>query len=204
MPDVKNSRSRGRPRAFDRDAALELAMGVFWAEGYGHASIPLLTDAMGISAQSLYAAFGSKEELYRETVERYRTSVGGFITRAMEEEKEVLAAMERLLREAAVAFTCTAATPGCMVTMAPSGTEESGLVAYGRHLRADALQKVTDRLRQGIDEGQLRTDVSCDAWARYIISVLQGLSVQARDMASKDELLAAVSVVVQSLQFLKL
>src|SRR5258708_12946004 len=62
---------RGRPRAFDPDAALERAMHVFWAKGYEGASLSDLTQAMRINRPSLYAAFGNKEQLFRKVLDRY-------------------------------------------------------------------------------------------------------------------------------------
>ena len=63
--------SRGRPRSFDVDAVTERALGAFWEHGYEGASLATLTDAMGISTTSMYAAFGNKEELFRKALERY-------------------------------------------------------------------------------------------------------------------------------------
>src|SRR6202035_3812271 len=66
----------GRPRGFDRDAALEAAMLLFWRKGFAAASMNDLCDAMGIRSPSLYAAFGGKEELYLEAIEHYVQTIG--------------------------------------------------------------------------------------------------------------------------------
>ena len=173
----KAARGRGRPRAFNHDEALQKAMEVFWANGYDAASMPMLTEAMGISAQSLYAAFGSKDALYREAIARYKATVGGFGTRAMEEERDVLAAMDRLLRDAAVAFS-SPSHPGCMITMAPAGQSADPLTEFGRQLRAESLEKVKQRLERGIADGQLRPQTDCAGWSRHISGIVQGLSIQ--------------------------
>ena len=178
-------------------------MEVFWASGFDGASIPMLTGAMGISAQSLYAAFGSKQALYREAVERYRSTAGGFAVRAMDEEADALDAAARLLREAAAAFSRTAATPGCMITMAPAGVSADPLTVLGRQLRAEGLQRMTERLERGVREGQVRNDADCAAWARYVMSIVQGLSVQARDAAPAEALLSTARIAARSLEILR-
>ncbi len=196
-------RGRGRPRAFDRDVVLDAAMQVFWAAGYEAASIPMLTAAMGISAQSLYAAFGSKEALYREALERYRVTIGGFGARALEEEADALAAVERLLRDAATVFARTVGTPGCMIATPTTSATERELTNLGRDLRANSIASVEQRLERGIVEGQVRADVDCAAWARYVGTVVQGMSVQARDGASAEALLMTADIAVQSLAVLR-
>jgi AcrR family transcriptional regulator len=99
MVNVEKRRGRGRPPAFDRDTVLERAMHVFWTAGYDGASIPMLTEAMGISAQSLYAAFGSKEALYREAIGFYGATIGGYAARTLE-NADAVDAVTQLLREA--------------------------------------------------------------------------------------------------------
>lgn len=175
-------------------------MRVFWAAGYDRASIPMLTEAMGISAQSLYAAFGSKDALYREAIDLYSKTVGGFGARALDEERDAVDAVVRLLQEAAVNFARTTGTPGCMITTAPADVTESPLTMLGRGLRADSVDKVAARLKRGIDERQLSSDFKYQDWARYIGSVVQGMSVQARDGASADTLLSIARIAAQSIE----
>jgi len=182
VTDVKN-KPRGRPPAFDRDTVLDAAMRVFWSAGYEGASLPALTQAMGISAQSLYAAFGSKEALYRAAIDRYLTSIGGFGRKALSAEPDVIEAVRRLLNEAAQHFSGATDTPGCMITSAPSGSGDAALVGYGRDLRRAGLLAVVARLERGVSDGQLPPDIDCKAWARFITGVVQGMSVQARDGA---------------------
>jgi len=203
MSDVKTNlatKARGRPRAFDQQQALERAMEVFWAAGYEAASIALLGEAMGISAQSLYAAFESKEQLYRRAIDHYQRTVGGFVVRALNEESDAIDAIGRLLRDAATTFSRTAATPGCMITTAPGGPSEAPLAVLGRELRAGSVQLVSDRLARGMRDGQVRADADCAMWARYVASVVQGLSVQARDGVPVDALLATAAIAAHSLK----
>lgn len=198
MIDMKNKARRGRPRAFDRDAALAQAMQVFRATGYAATSIPMLVDAMGISAQSLYAAFVSKEALYREALALYGRTVGDFATRALAEEDDVFAAVARMLRDAATVFSQTADAPGCMVTMAPADTTDDPLVVLGRQVRAEGVERVATRLAKGVADGQLPADFPCDDWAHYLGSVVQGMSVQARDGASEAALRVIADIAAAS------
>lgn len=202
MDIVEIPRGRGRPRAFERSVVLDRAMEVFWARGYEGASIPELTKAMGISAQSLYAAFGSKEALYRESLEVYRSTIGGFAAKALEEEPEIIEALTRLFRDAAKTFVRTAGTPGCMITMAPGGSVEPELAALGLGLRKESADKVAHRLTRGIRENQLRLDLDVHAWSNYINSVIQGMSVQARDGATQAELFSLAEIAIRSLYLL--
>ena len=109
---------RGRPLSFDRDAALETAMHVFWERGYEAASISDLTSAMGITPPSLYTAFGDKEQLFLEAIERYALGYGSAGARALDEEPTARGAIERWLLEAADELTQPCHPKGCMVVMA--------------------------------------------------------------------------------------
>ena len=203
MNDVINSRRRGRPAAFNRDDVLMRAMEVFWARGYDLASIPLLTERMGISAQSLYAAFGSKDALYREAMELYQTTVGGFGTKALAEEKDAVSAVARLIHDAALVFSSSDYNPGCMITTAPSGDREEPLSEFGKQLRTQSIEQVRARLQRGVEDGQVKTDIDCEVWARFVAAIVHGLSVQARDGMSRDALIASADLAAASLEVLR-
>ena len=200
MNDVKIKRGRGRPRAFDRDTVLERAMQVFWAVGYEGASIPLLADGMGISVQSLYAAFGSKEALFRDAIDFYSTTVGRDGARALEAESDVIAAVVRFLDETAVNFARTTGTPGCMIASAAADMAAMPLSNYARQLRADSVTRVAARLQRGVQEGQLPASFDCDHWARYIGCVVLGMAVQARDGATVEMLQSVASIAAMSIK----
>src|SRR5438034_6461380 len=95
--DDKPARARGRPRSFDRDAALERAVEVFWTHGYEATSVSDLTRAMGINPPSLYAAFGDKEQLFMAAVDRYQQERIAVVTQVFDEESTAEAAVRRLL-----------------------------------------------------------------------------------------------------------
>jgi AcrR family transcriptional regulator len=196
-------KNRGRPPAFDRHEVLERAMQVFWASGYDGASIPMLTEAMGISPQSLYAAFGSKEALYREALTFYSTTIGGYVVRALQEENDAVDAIERMLRESANVFARTTGTPGCMITTAPVDASTNALATLGAQMRAASVDVVEKRLQQGINEGQVLPDADVMIWARYVGSIVQGMSIQARDGASAAALLEVTAIAIHSLQSIR-
>lgn len=198
--DTINAKPRGRPRAFDRDAVLASAMDAFWTHGFEATSIPQLTEAMGISAQSLYAAFGSKEALYREAIDRYQATIGGFAARALDEEPDALDAVVRLLRDAVAAFSGNPSTPGCMITAAPAGVADTPLTLFGRQLRRDSVTRVAERLRRGVRDGQVLPETDTDAWAHYIASVVLGLSVQARDGMPVEALMSTADIAAQAIR----
>ena len=101
-------KARGRPLSFDRQAALDKAMHVFWERGYEAASVADLTAAMGITPPSLYTAFGDKEHLFLEAIEAYGKGPGGFGARALAEEPTARQAVQRLLEEGAAELTAIA------------------------------------------------------------------------------------------------
>jgi AcrR family transcriptional regulator len=193
----ETSRSRGRPREFDREAALARATRLFWSKGYEATSISDLTQAMGIGSPSLYAAFGSKEALYAEALRYYRENYetlfwGNFNTAATARE-----AIESLLMDSAAAMSgCRADVPnGCMVALSSVGSEghqELGELVHSA--RAGGLERLKERLSQAVADGELPETVDTDALARFVLTVQSGMSIVARDGASRAELADAAKV----------
>ncbi|UGQ13662.1 TetR/AcrR family transcriptional regulator [Yinghuangia sp. ASG 101] len=180
----------GRPRAFDRDAALASAMRVFWERGYEATSMTDLTSAMGIGSPSLYAAYGSKEALFREAVALYGASVGEPITRALADIPTAREAIAAVLRAVAWSGTQDDAPSGCMIVLSATNcsaanTPVRDFLAERRRLNADHLAA---RLARGVDDGELPADTDIHAAAAFYNAVTQGMSVQARDGASRADL----------------
>lgn len=183
-------RPRGRPRAFDRGEALGRAAETFWRLGYEGASIADLTQAMGITPQSLYAAFNAKADLYAEALDWYRDHEGAATARALAEETHAVVALARVLREAARDFTRADRPHGCMVSTAvlACATENEPVARHVSALRNGTLALVRARIEQGVRDGQLRPETDAAALARFVGAIIQGMSVQARDGASESDL----------------
>lgn len=171
----------GRPRSFDRDRALDLALDAFWERGYDGVSIADLTNAMGIGPPSLYAAFGDKRALFQEACERY-------LERLERDRDAGLAAptagegVERILRATAEAQTATDCPRGCLVMSEP-------LLAAERRLNRDVIR---DRVQRGQDEGDVPPRADVEALADFVDVVLSGMSSRARDGATRAQLDAIV------------
>ena len=182
---------RGRPRSFDRTAALRRAMEVFWAKGYDGASLSDLTAAMGINSPSLYAAFGSKEALFREAVDLYGEIEGTEIWAALPETPTAREAIDRFLRATADAFTRPGKPAGCLIVLGalhPSDTNADVCRTLRDH-RAQNVAALRARLERAVAEGELPAETDCLAIATFYATVQQGMSIQARDGASRDTLL---------------
>lgn len=191
---------RGRPLSFDRGAALDKAMHVFWERGYESASIADLTAAMGITPPSLYTAFGDKEHLFLEAIEAYGKGPGGFGARALAEEKTAKRAVQRLLEEAAVELTQDTQPHGCMMVMAATNCSVAAghVQAALARRRAEAESAIEERIRRGAEAGELPPRTDAKALARFVATVYQGMSMQARDGASRAELRSSVRMAMRA------
>jgi AcrR family transcriptional regulator len=184
-------RPRGRPRAFDRQAALDQATRLFWAKGYEATSMADLTQAMGIGSPSLYAAFGSKEALYAEALRHYAETNQHLVWSAFQSADTARDAVMSFLMDSAAALTgCVADLPrGCMVTLSTVGSE--GYAELGeivRNARAVTFERVEARLTQAVMDGEIAASVDLHALARFVQAVQAGMSILARDGASRSEL----------------
>ena len=204
MNDVKinevTARRRGRPPAFDRIEVLEKAAETFWRLGYEGASIVDLTTAMGITPQSLYAAFGSKADLYREALGWYGAAIGMPHDKVLDAPR-VLDSLAAWLEILAIRFTDPAHPPGCMVATAVLGcaTENDPVARLVAALREAMIARICWRLERARAEGEMQSDADPAAVARFIGAIIQGMSVQARDGASQAELQALARLASEEL-----
>ena len=191
-PDAAPRKPRGRPRSFDREAALDAAMEVFWRKGYEATSISDLTDAMGINPPSLYAAFGDKEQLFMAAIERYSEERGESCPYAC--EPTARGAIQRLLTYMAHELTGGDHPRGCMMMMAAATSANASEVMQKALAakRAAGRESIKGRIRQGMKEGDVPAGTDAAALADFFSTVVAGMSKQARDGASRKSLLATV------------
>jgi AcrR family transcriptional regulator len=188
--------ARGRPRTFDPDTALRRALDVFWERGYEGTSLGDLAKAMGIASASIYACFGSKEDLFRKVMALYGTTSGEPPRRALREQPTARGAIHAMLRATADQITGPDTPHYCMLILAaPTGAVENHVVReFLADRRRDMHVTIQDRLAHGITDGDLTAPpASLDAIARYYTTVVQGLSIQARDGATRADLEAIIT-----------
>ncbi|MEV7415956.1 TetR/AcrR family transcriptional regulator [Streptomyces sp. NPDC089919] len=189
----------GRPREFDLDERLDRAMRVFWRLGYEGAGMAELTEAMGISRPSLYAAYGNKEELFRKAVERYAAGPARHVDEALR-EPTARAAAERLLRGAAEVTTSPDnPSAGCLIVQGAlaTGTAAAGPRAELAARRRETEELLRERFERAREEGELPSDADLADLARYVTTVAYGLSVQAADGATRADLLRTVDTALR-------
>jgi AcrR family transcriptional regulator len=199
MKRRKQAKALGRPRSFDSGKALDRALRVFWKKGYEGASLADLTKAMGINRPSLYAAFGAKEELFRKVMDRYaegpavhsREALNGPTSRAV---------VERLLRGTVELLTCPQNPGGCLwvqgALAVSTGAQAMRQELIARRLAGEAA--LTERLKRAKREGDLPSDANPASLARFIATVIYGMSVQATAGATAQQLNPVVAVALQS------
>lgn len=190
----KVSPERGRPRGFDRAQALRQAMVVFWERGYEGTSLSDLTEAMGIERPSLYSAFGCKEALFREAVDLYNEIESPAAQRMLDTKTTARDAISGMLHHYAENYTRAGKPPGCMIVLsALLGTPQNRKVRD--HLASHRRQS-HEALRRRIEDGKAKGDVPRDAdaamLAGFYSTILEGLSIKARDGASRKALIAII------------
>jgi AcrR family transcriptional regulator len=197
----KPRKKTGRPLSFDREVALERAMLVFWRYGYEAASLSELTSAMGITPPSLYAAFGDKEKLFLEAVERYSSKSCDALQCLFNQAPTARDAIERLLQSSAIDNTCPSHPPGCLVVTAATNCSASAEhVQSAMTERRDNIEGlITTRIEKGIAKGELHPDTDAGALASFYMTVIQGMSTQARDSGgNRDKLLAIAATAMRA------
>ena len=192
-------RGRGRPKSFDRTAAIQQAMELFWDRGYEGTTFDDLIGAMKLSPSSFYHEFGSKERLYREAADYYLNMSTSYL-RGFSSHRDTRAAFKALIEEAAAFFTNDASPAGCMISLA--GTQLPphlrSVAEYTRSLRKLFEQALARRLRKGVSDGDLPRGTNVKELAAYFDTIFRGMAVQARDGASRQQLLATCRLAMRA------
>lgn len=186
---------RGRPKLFNNDQALEKALEVFWKRGYEGASMAELTAELGINKPSLYAAFGNKEELFRQALDKYVSGPAAFIGAVVKEPTARMVA-ERFLFDT-VGFLANDQQPkGCMIVQGALSCGQGAdiikeqLIRYRQHYET----LLSERFKQAQQAGDLSPELDPAALAKYLATLHQGMSVQAINGATREELTKMVNV----------
>jgi len=175
-------------------------MTAFWEHGFEATSVAELTAVMGIGAPSLYAAFGDKKQLFREVVEVYGRTHGAFAMRAVAEEKTARDGVARMLCEAAAEFTHRDHPRGCLVVSAATNcTPASADVEEQlRRQRNANIAEIQRRIKADIAAGVLPASTDAAMLARFTAATFQGMSQQARDGATHQQLLAVAKAAMRA------
>jgi AcrR family transcriptional regulator len=200
---VKTGTGRtGRPISFDKDAALEAAMLLFWERGFEGTSMADLTQAMGLNPSSIYAAFGDKHSLFGQAVKRYLGSRAQYAVKALEEP--TLDRVVRALFDNTVAFLTTPGhPPTCMTLAGAMGCSVDA--APARDLMTEVRKQnevaIKERLLVARKAGELSKAINVDDYTRYLSLLLAGLSIQAANGSSKAELKRTAQMALQHLGY---
>jgi AcrR family transcriptional regulator len=191
---------RGRPRSFDRDHALERVMEVFWAKGYEGAQLNDLIAAIGVTPPSFYAAFGSKEAAFCEAVDLYMNTVGARSRAALDNAATAKEALRDMLR-VSVDVSLSAKPGGCLLILGVVNCLPGNETARDHLLaaRRKTVKVIVSRLKRGIREGDLPPDTNIHDLANFFHGVVQAISFQARDGATRRQLEALIEPALATL-----
>jgi AcrR family transcriptional regulator len=188
-------KKRGRPVAFDYDTALEKAMHAFWQHGYEGTSMATLMSAMDMNKASIYAAYGSKEALFQKALDAYVQGPASFIASSLQ-QPTAAKVIDALLTQAATMLTEDSHAAGCLVTKGALACSAEG--AHMQTLlsgyRTSTQAKLVQRFERARAEGDLSADTDAVALARLVMTLHQGMTVQAVSGVTQAELLTMVKM----------
>ncbi len=184
----------GRPLSFDRDAALDIAMHLFWQHGFEATSIAALTHGMGITPPSLYAAFGDKRRLFRACIDRYLGGVTA-VAKSIESAATAYAAARDLLTAAAIGDTGEKTPPGCLLasSIVCASEDAADIREEMAAIRRGIEAALRSRIERDIGNGSLPAGTDADMLAGHVFALVQGMSTLAKDGAGRDKLLRIVN-----------
>lgn len=180
----------GRPREFDRETAIVVAMEQFWRDGFESTTIAKLTEAMGITPPSLYAAFGDKDQLFLAVAACYFTSVSANFEKALS-LPTFQESVTEMLHLSAFAHTDEGTPPGCFMATEPRLADQREILR----------RRLVDRATRGIAEGDVPIGSDSEQLASFVMAVHSGMSSRARDGASSGEVMAIAEMGLAALSF---
>jgi AcrR family transcriptional regulator len=197
-PAMPGKLQPGRPRSFDREQALDAAMRLFWRQGYEGASLTALTAAMGINRPSLYAAFGDKASLFREAVARYGLGPGRYVRRALGQPRARQVA-EMLLRGTVDMATDAANPGGCLWVQGAlvASAEGDPIRREMAALRERGIAQMSERFERARREGDLPAATDVPALTLFVVSMMNGIAVQACSGHTRDALNSVVDLALK-------
>ena len=180
---------KGRPREFCVEAALAAALRVFWSKGYEGASLADLTDAMGITRPSLYAAFGNKEALFHKALDLYEAEKLEY-TRVALQQPTARGVAEHFMHGALAMQTSQCNPKGCLgvISSMACGAEAESIKADVIARRASSQAALIERFEQAKRDGDLPAHIDVSGLTSYLYALLQGMAVQAGSGATCEEL----------------
>lgn len=200
MEKKKTRAKMGRPREFTEDAALDAAMRVFWEKGYEGASLDDLTGAMGINRSSLYASFGDKKALFEKVLAHYQQGPMAFFNAALQ-QPNARAVVESLLRGGLKLLADPSNPKGCLSLQGglACSAEAEAVKQEMIDWRKAGLSQLQRRLQRAQAEGDLAEGTNPKDLARYVVILINGLSVQAVNGATLSEMNRAIDMALQTL-----
>lgn len=193
--------TRGRPINFSPDEAASAAMQVFWARGYDNASTRDLLDAMRLSRSSLYQAFGNKEQLFLDSLRRYREALVGRFGRQLEASPSAMAFLEGLFRETAREAGSERAALGCLIFNSASELGQRGDLP-GQHAR-QSIAAITALFHKALQKAQAEGDIAPDrdtrAMASYLTMGMAGLRTLLKSGEDAEQVRQTVELLLAGL-----
>lgn len=190
-------RTRGRPRNFDKDEAIKIALDLFRKKGFDNTSISDLTGALHVNKPSLYAAFGNKEELFSDILKAYISGPASYFFEVFNEATTKKLVRSLLTKSIEILFY-SEQPHGCLIVMS-TASEELQKVGIQQSLVASLREhqhKLVERFERAKAGGEIKKEVDPVRLALYVVTLHKGLSLQAINGSSKEEMLGLVEQVV--------
>jgi AcrR family transcriptional regulator len=198
-PRISPSSERPSRRQFDREKALDTAMELFWRHGYEATSMAMLLKSMYLTAPSLYAAFGNKEQLFREAVDRYTRTYGARAIAPLNAKISARDAIEQVLLMAAGSAS-SKRPPGCLISFGSVNTADPGssTASLLETLRANMGRQIKERLRRAVEEKEIPSSTDSERLGRFYFTVFGGIMLRSLDGYSRRELEAVARDAMQA------